>query len=59
MGLEAEKEMKKWKKYKTMNAVKNNRIYILDSYQLCSPTVINFSKTLNTLMKLFNEKEKK
>lgn len=46
MGIAGEEEKKTWAKYKTLNAVKNDRIYIIDSYRLCSPTPVSFAETL-------------
>ena len=49
MGIEGNKEQSNWEKYKTINAVKNNHIYILDKYQVCSPSVISFVNTLKVI----------
>jgi iron complex transport system substrate-binding protein len=50
-NFEIEKE--KWKKFKNINAVKNNRIYFIDDYKLCSPTIVEFVETLKTLIEIF------
>ncbi len=49
MGIVGENEKKLWQRYRTINAVKNNRIYIIDSYKLCSPTPVSFIQTLEEL----------
>jgi iron complex transport system substrate-binding protein len=54
MGLAGKSEKKIWEKYKTINAVKNKRIYIFDAYKLCSPTPLTFSKTLKEISKIFH-----
>jgi len=54
MGVAGEKEKKIWQKYKTLNAVKNNRIYVIDSYKMCSPTPVTFVSTLEELAGLFH-----
>lgn len=54
MGLSGEREKKNWKKYNTISAVKNNRIYIVDSNQLCSPTPVSFVETLKMLVYIFH-----
>ncbi|MDI6840999.1 MAG: ABC transporter substrate-binding protein [bacterium] len=54
MGIVGEKEMKSWQRYKTLNAVKNNRIYIMDSYKVCSPTPISFVEALEELVKILH-----
>lgn len=63
MGIAGEREKEIWEKYKTINAVKNKRIYIFDSYKLCSPTPVSFPRTLREIAillhpELRNRKEK-
>ena len=57
MGIAVEEEKKIWKKYKTINAVENNRIYIVDSYKLCSPTPVSFAETLNEIVEILYPKK--
>ncbi len=54
MGLAGEKEKEIWQKYKTLNAVRNNKIYIIDSYKLCSPTPLSFTKTLEEIAQILH-----
>lgn len=54
MGIIGEKEKETWQKYKTLNAVRNNRIYIVDSYRLCSPTPVTFVETLEEIVKILH-----
>lgn len=54
MGIIGEKERETWQKYKTLDAVRNNRIYIVDSYRLCSPTPISFVETLEEIVKILH-----
>jgi len=54
MGFSAEEEVKKWQKYPFIPAVKNKRIYIISSDDLCSPTPPRFLHTLKLLAKLFH-----
>ncbi len=49
MGIAGEKEKEIWAKYKTLNAVKTKRIYIIDPYKLCSPTPLSFAKSLEEI----------
>lgn len=49
MGNSGEKEKEDWQKYRTLNAVKNNRVYIIDDYKLGSPTPVNFVNTLEEI----------
>jgi iron complex transport system substrate-binding protein len=49
MGIAGEKEKEIWAKYKTLNAAKANRIYIIDSYKLCSPTPVSFAESLEEI----------
>jgi len=54
MGILADKEKEIWKKYENLNAVKNNRIYIIDAYKLCSPTPVSFVETLEELVNILH-----
>lgn len=54
MGIEGDKEKKIWENYKNINAVKNNNIHIIDSYEICSPTPLIFIKTLKKLIKIIH-----
>jgi iron complex transport system substrate-binding protein len=54
MGITGEQEKETWKTYKSIHAVKNNRIYIVDSYTYCSPTPRGFSKALKNLVTLLH-----
>lgn len=54
MGIIGEKEKETWQKYKTLNSVRNNRIYIVDSYRFCSPTPVTFVETLEEIVKILH-----
>ena len=58
MGIVGEEERKTWQKFKTLNAVKNNRIYIIDSYKLCSPTPVSFVEVLKEITKILHPESK-
>ena len=49
MGILTEKEKGFWMKFKEMKAVKNRRIYIVDSYKLCNPTPLSFVESLREI----------
>jgi iron complex transport system substrate-binding protein len=49
MGISGEDEMRIWQKYKTINAVKQNRIYIVDPDRMCSPTPVSFAGYLEEI----------
>jgi iron complex transport system substrate-binding protein len=55
MGIVVKQEKEIWQRYKTISAVKNNRIYIMDSYKLCSPTPVSFVETLEELAKILHQ----
>ncbi len=55
MGIEGMKEKEIWQRYKTLEAVKNNRIYIIDSNLFCSPTPISFVETLGIIERILHE----
>lgn len=50
MGIAGEREKKTWQTYSSINAVKHNRIYIVDSYKYCSPTPKGFVEALKELV---------
>jgi len=58
MGIVGEEERKTWQKFKTLNAVKNNRIYIIDSYKLCSPTPVSFVEVLEEIIQILHPESK-
>lgn len=55
MGIIGEKEKNIWAKYNTLKAVKSNRIYIVDSYKLCSATPVSFVETLEEMVKIIHQ----
>jgi len=57
MGIAGEQEKKAWQKYKTLNAVRNERIYIMDPYKACSPTPVSFIEVLEEIIGLIYERE--
>ncbi len=50
MGIAAENEKETWQAYSSINAVKHNRIYVVDSYKYCSPTPGGFVEALKELV---------
>jgi len=54
MGLDGKEEIKEWKKYSSIQAVKNGNIFAIDSYELCSPTPISFTETLKKIARLLH-----
>jgi len=44
-------EMQRWKKIKTINAVKNNKIYMLDVNDIFTPTPLTFLKGVKIILK--------
>jgi iron complex transport system substrate-binding protein len=54
MGLAVKKETEVWQKFKDLNAVRDNRIYIIDSRKVCSPTPVTFVETLNEIASLLH-----
>lgn len=49
MGMEAEKERKRWLKYKRIKAVSEKKLYIVDPYTFCSPTVESYVSGLREI----------
>lgn len=56
MGIAGEQEKKTWQKYNTLNATKNKRIYVMDSYKICSPTPVSFAEALEEVIKFVHGK---
>ncbi len=54
MGIEGEKERKVWRRYKTLRAVRNNRIHTVDSYGICSPTPLTFAESLDKMAEILH-----
>ncbi len=54
MGIVGQNEKKTWEKFKTLKAAKKRRIYILDSYKVCSPTPLTFVEALEEISKLLH-----
>jgi len=54
MGVATETEKQTWKTYQSINAVKNNRIYVVDAYTYCSPTPKGFARALRELVVLLH-----
>ncbi|OQY02474.1 MAG: hypothetical protein B6I26_01145 [Desulfobacteraceae bacterium 4572_130] len=50
----AENEKTNWLKFKSINASKNNNIYILDTNIVCSPTPMTFVKGLQNFLKFIH-----
>jgi iron complex transport system substrate-binding protein len=57
MGISGENERKAWKRFKTIEAVKNNKVYIVDPDSLCSPTPVSFAGYLAEIVGLLHIKE--
>ncbi|MGB9677438.1 MAG: cobalamide ABC transporter substrate-binding protein, partial [Candidatus Ratteibacteria bacterium] len=52
MGIDTEEEKKNWGKYRMINAVKNGKIFVIDSDKICSPTPLSFVEIVKEIMKL-------
>jgi iron complex transport system substrate-binding protein len=51
MGIVGNEEKKTWEGYAELNAVKSNKIFIIDSNIACTPTVLSFTETLEQVIK--------
>ncbi len=53
VGMDAQtaNEKKVWQKFRALKAVKNDRIFIMDSYRVCSPTPRTFVDALEEMVK--------
>jgi len=57
MGLTGENERLAWKRFPTVKAVKNDRIYLVDSDDVCSPTPVSFARSLGDIAMLLHPGE--
>lgn len=49
MGMNTDIEKKSWEIFQEMCAVKNDRIFVMDSYEICSPNPVSILGTLDKL----------
>jgi ABC-type Fe3+-hydroxamate transport system substrate-binding protein len=56
MGITGETEKKEWEKYPIIDAVRHQRIYLMDPYKFGSPTPITFVETLWEIKDLITKK---
>jgi ABC-type Fe3+-hydroxamate transport system substrate-binding protein len=54
MGIAGEKEKESWEKYRSMAAVRNNNIHIVDPDKVCSPTPITFVEALKEIAEIIH-----
>ncbi len=54
MGIDTEEEKKTWQKYKMIDAVKNDKIFVIDSNKICSPTPLTFLEVVEELYRIFH-----
>ena len=52
MGKIAQEEVKYWKKYENLNAVRNNKIFIINADSLGSPALPDFINLIEEIMKM-------
>jgi iron complex transport system substrate-binding protein len=57
MGISGDNEKKAWKRFTTIEAVKNNKVYVVDPDKLCSPTPVSFAGYLAEIVNLLHPKE--
>ena len=57
MGLSGRNERLAWRKFPTVKAVKNGRVYLMDSDDVCSPTPVSFARSLGDIAALLHPHE--
>lgn len=55
MGIITEEEIKNWKKYKNLNAVKNNNIYSVDANTVCRATPKRFADAVEMIYNILHK----
>ena len=58
MGISGVNEKEIWERYRTLKAVRENRIFIMDSYKLCSPTPLSFVEMLEEMIRIFHPEKR-
>lgn len=56
MGIVGEEERTEWNKFKSIPAIRNNQVLILNSDIACLPTPLTFVQTLETIINYIHEK---
>lgn len=56
MGLSEENEWEIWKRFTSIRAVKENKIYFFDPDRLCSPTPVSFVESLEKIVHILHPK---
>lgn len=46
MGIPGDREKRAWQRFRSINAVRDGRVFILDAYKTCSPTPLTFADAL-------------
>jgi ABC-type Fe3+-hydroxamate transport system substrate-binding protein len=54
MGVVGEEEIRVWKRFPGIDAVKNQRVFVVDSDIFCSPTPDNFDRALRVTLRLLH-----
>jgi iron complex transport system substrate-binding protein len=54
MGSNAQEEKQSWQKYQVINAVKDDKVYILNPYMVCSSTPLSFVEALKQFIEIIN-----
>jgi len=57
MGIVGKEEKEIWRNFETLNAAKNNRIFIVDSDRFCSPTPVSFVQALEEMVKILHSED--
>ena len=55
MGIIGQEERQVWENYKSLNAAKHGRIYVIDPDMVCSPTPLTFVKTLKEFINILDK----
>ncbi|GET25634.1 ABC transporter substrate-binding protein [Prolixibacter sp. NT017] len=58
MGIAGREEKKRWEQFPKLKAVQNHQVFIVDSYQLCSPTPVSFIDGLEKVDNLIHQHQK-
>ncbi len=58
MGLDEKEEKERWSKLKELRAVRDGKIFVVDSYKFCSPTVVTYVSGVKEIGEILKEEVK-
>ncbi|MFC2048932.1 ABC transporter substrate-binding protein, partial [Elusimicrobiota bacterium] len=57
MGIIGAREKERWSAFSALKAAKNDRIHIIDAYDICSPSPAALDKSVENIFKLLHPEQ--